>query len=409
MSGGLTATVSLPAPTVTATSPSVTVTSPPLAATVSLPAPSITAWSAYNSVVLATSGLQSYWKLGESSGSTINDSYGAVSGTKGSAVTLGATGLVPSDSGSAVSFTDDATNAVVDLGNNYKFSGTASFSVEAWFKSTNLSPTGGSNHIIGAYDGTKGWRLVCLGAGINKFYFARYDSGGGLDAATGTTVASTGTTYHVVVTYDGSNIKLYVNGALEATTSSTRSITAAGTNLKIGASVTGVGSMIGTLDDISIYNTALSASTVAAHYAGSAGATVAAPPLAASVALPVAGTGVSTTAQVAVDTTATATVGLPAPGVTTSTGSGSVAVAAVPMAAAARLSAPAVSTGTNATIAAPPLTAAASLPSTVVTTTTFTNVTVTAPPMVASCQLYAPFDYWNPVDYTLHFNLGPYL
>lgn len=219
----------------------------------------------YDRTVLDTSGLQSYWKLDETSGSTAADSKGSVSGTKGSDVTFGSTKLPPGCGGYAATFGGDPTNANIDLGNNYKFSGTSAWTIEVWFNSTNFNPTNGSNHIFGAYDGTNGYRAyVTSGGGLGA---QRKTSGA--DDWLSTTTLSTSTTYHLVVTYDGSNIRGYINGSLDATgaVASSRSLTAASTNAFISSTYSGVGAMVGRLDNVAVYNTALSAATVADHYA----------------------------------------------------------------------------------------------------------------------------------------------
>lgn len=217
----------------------------------------------FSAVALATSGIQSLWKLNETSGSSIADSAGAITGTKGSAVTLAGAELYLG-AGYAATFTDSATNAIVDLGNNYKHAGTTAFSVEAWFLSTNFTGTGGSNGIIGAWDGTSGWRFVVLGSG--KVALVRYDSSGANDLIVGSKTLSTGVAYLLGCSYDGTTVKLYVNGVLDGSGTSTRSITASSTNLKIGAALTGYGSMIGRLGPIAKYSRALTASEFAAHY-----------------------------------------------------------------------------------------------------------------------------------------------
>ena len=219
--------------------------------------------SEYDRTVRTTSGLQSYWPLNETSGSTATDALGAVNGTKGSGVTFGGTAVTPVAGGYSAYFNGDAINANINLGNNYKFAGTASWSVEAWFNSDNFNPTNNSNHIFGAYDGTTGYRVAVSDTGV---FFATRKTGGE-DNWSGSTL-STGTTYHLVVTYDGSNIRGYVNGAVVGSTqASTRSVTAPSTNAFISSTYSGVGAMDGNLDNVAVYNTALSAATIAEHYA----------------------------------------------------------------------------------------------------------------------------------------------
>ena len=229
----------------------------------------------FNGLALATSGIDSLWKLDEVSGSTIGDVKGGITGTKGSGVTLGG-GELFTGAGRSATFADDPTNAVVDLGDHYKLSGTENFSIEAWFRSTDLTPTGGSsNHVIGAYSTfpfANGWRLVVLTSG--KVAFLRYDAAGNSDLIQGSTTLVENQTYLIGVSYDGTTVKLYVNGVLDGSGTSTRSVAAASSNLKIGASNSGVGSMVGRLGPIAKYSRALDATEFAAHYTPSGGADV---------------------------------------------------------------------------------------------------------------------------------------
>jgi hypothetical protein len=81
-----------------------------------------------------------------------------------------------------------------------------------------------------------------------------------------TQTLNTGTTYHIVATYDGSSMRIYVNGAqIGSGRSKTGSIRNSGQSLQLGA----IGSndhWDGVLDETAVYGSALSAATVLAHY-----------------------------------------------------------------------------------------------------------------------------------------------
>ena len=115
--------------------------------------------------------------------------------------------------------------------------------------------------------------LPCLHPGRRnpKFVFTLYNSGTssyGPDLASTTTVAAA-TTYHVVGTYDGAMMRIYVNGVLEGTAArSARSTTPAFGGVLAGG---GWGTLPspafnGRLDEIAIYGTALTTARVQAHY-----------------------------------------------------------------------------------------------------------------------------------------------
>ena len=72
--------------------------------------------------------------------------------------------------------------------------------------------------------------------------------------------------HHIALTYDKENIKLYVDGVEKDSKSCTSSISTNTKSLKIGKNVSG------TIDEVRIYNRALSAEEIRAHYLRGAGA-----------------------------------------------------------------------------------------------------------------------------------------
>jgi hypothetical protein len=82
-----------------------------------------------------------------------------------------------------------------------------------------------------------------------------------------TTATVAGTWYHFAVTYDGATMRMYVNGALEASTASALSIPNTTYPLRLGSlDPAPTNRFAGRLDEIAIYNVALSTAQVAEHY-----------------------------------------------------------------------------------------------------------------------------------------------
>jgi len=73
---------------------------------------------------------------------------------------------------------------------------------------------------------------------------------------------------HVAATYDGTTIRLYVNGQLQASKAATFTIGANNLGLGIGAQADGAGTMRGTIDDVTVADRAFSASEILALYQG---------------------------------------------------------------------------------------------------------------------------------------------
>jgi hypothetical protein len=75
---------------------------------------------------------------------------------------------------------------------------------------------------------------------------------------------------HVVATYDGTNVALYVNGQPFATSAISTPLVATGAPLTAGV-LANWGSFTGVLDEIAIYDKALTPARIAAHYARATG------------------------------------------------------------------------------------------------------------------------------------------
>jgi Concanavalin A-like lectin/glucanases superfamily len=215
----------------------------------------------YYATVKATPNLQSYWRLGEVSGTTAADSTGAVSGTY-SSVTLGSPGLVGS-SDPAASFSG-SSNRMAAATSSYGFAGTGSFTVEAAIKPTTVDATSRrifSSEVLSGGSVVNGFGLWNNGS-ANKLQVCRIP-GGTYECAT-TSAAASGVAKHVAATYDGSTLKLYVNGTQVASTTSKGSITAPST-FTVGARSDFAGSWAGVIDDAAVYSRALSTAEVEEH------------------------------------------------------------------------------------------------------------------------------------------------
>jgi hypothetical protein len=85
---------------------------------------------------------------------------------------------------------------------------------------------------------------------------------------TTTTTLTSATWYHVAATYNGSQVKIYVNGQLAYTGAQTGNLTANTLPLMIGSDQGGTNKFTGRIDEIRIYNTALNDLEIYGLYSG---------------------------------------------------------------------------------------------------------------------------------------------
>ena len=109
----------------------------------------------------------------------------------------------------------------------------------------------------------------------------------------GNTTIQFNTWYHVGMTYDGASLKLYVNGSLDGIVAASGPITVTSEPLRIGGPSSGPWSFNGRVDEVSLYDRALSSSEIQAIYNAGAGGKCG-----GSIAPTIVGQPASQTAQV---------------------------------------------------------------------------------------------------------------
>lgn len=217
--------------------------------------------SGYAAAVLADSPL-AYYRLGETSGSAMLDSSGnARDGTYGASAALGATGLV-GDSDKAI---DALGTGIAGTVPSATWMNLTAFTVEVVFVGDVVD---GYSVIASRWNGSSQFAMMFLirpDAGVLKFYRAS----GGSYINVGSLPLVAGTRYHVVATYTdvGNDMRLYVNGALQASGSSGGANNQPTEPLTIGAHGGAGDPFDGRIDEFAFYGTALSAARVAAHHA----------------------------------------------------------------------------------------------------------------------------------------------
>lgn len=214
----------------------------------------------YSSAVLADSPL-AYYRLGETSGTTMVDSSGnGRNGLHVSSPTLGATGLLVGDSDKAVTY---GTGADLSRTPYAAWMDTPNGSLECWFATT--TPT--TQSVVGRWSSNP---LEWIFIDFTPTAIRAYCSIGATDyvAQTSTNVGAMrdGNPHHVVATHDGSTLRLYVDGAQVASVAAVGNLNGGNADIYIGTRQTSGTHFTGTIDEVAIYGTALSAARVAAHY-----------------------------------------------------------------------------------------------------------------------------------------------
>ncbi len=234
---------------------------------------SLTVNSAYRAAVLGTTGISDLWRLDETSGTTAADANGA--NNNGTYVSAPAS-VAPLIGGETNSFARslNGTSQYVDLSPT-PFGTPSTFSVEAWVRTSAAKSSGGYHFVVSdsSTDFDNGFSLVIDSSNRPIFVAARENIIGIVTRgqATSATTVPPNTTHHLVGTYDGSRVRIYVDGVERANANFNNGPTWSGSrDLRIGRPISSTSLaqryLQGTVDEPALYTSALSAATVLAHY-----------------------------------------------------------------------------------------------------------------------------------------------
>jgi Concanavalin A-like lectin/glucanases superfamily/Bacterial SH3 domain len=256
--------------------------------------------TAFAQAVKATPGLQAWWRLDERTGDARDASGHGHDAKYGGAVARAVPSLIPTDPDPAAGFpgSDDGS---VDAGDALDAPGAQPFSLELWVnlgEQTEPYPRLISKEGIDDANQRQGF-LIYLNAESGRLGVERWRDGKP-DALTTPNPVAAGQIHHIVATYDGSSLRLYVDGVQAAEGAATRELLDTSYPLRLAARSDGSNGLVGVLDEVAVYNQALPAETIAAHYQAGAGVApgtpVPAPSPAAAPTAPVEEIGAPTTA-----------------------------------------------------------------------------------------------------------------
>lgn len=212
--------------------------------------------ASYSAAVLADSPV-SYWRLGDA-GTTAADAGGANNGSYFNGAVTGSPSLLGADAANAAVGLD-GVNDHVRIANSASLALSSQLSIEAWIKPSSIPAAGQFRSVVTK---PESYSLQFNGPRL-EFTIMQFGVRQRLQAPLGAIQA--GSTYHVVGTFDGATRRLYVNGVQVASAALTGGATSNSQGLFIGSWSGSNEFFAGSVDEVAVYNSALSASRVAAH------------------------------------------------------------------------------------------------------------------------------------------------
>ncbi len=236
--------------------------------------------SAYAAAVLADGPL-AYWRLDDAPGKAALDSTGnGHGGAFQGGVTLGVPGALADPADRAANFDGTTASLLIGLGVAVGGEGTAtgSFTYELWFRPTQLAA--GARILSREYldtdaaSSSNGTEIAISGTdagGVSGFMFRQYAGGNVERMVASTQLPSTTTFTYAVVVYDSlqKGLTLYVDGAVVDSNhpNLTQGYIPAVAELSWGATSIPLESFFaGDLDELAVYDKALTVAQVQAHY-----------------------------------------------------------------------------------------------------------------------------------------------
>src|SRR5690554_1117490 len=214
-------------------------------------------WSFTTSAAAPDSPLVGHWKMDEGGGNLLIDAsqYG------NNAPLTGGASWVSGVLGQAARF--NGVSQYASVADNASLDITGAITVAGWIKPEAV----GTQYLVkkAQQHETNGYELSLAGSGYVFFRFNQFSSGDAYRVNSTTPYPTNGNTWmHVAATYDGQSLRMYINGTLNGSLSlpSSPAIAVNGLPLTIGAEAGGYRGLQGAMDDVRIYNTALSAAEI---------------------------------------------------------------------------------------------------------------------------------------------------
>jgi PKD repeat protein len=224
--------------------------------------------SLYAQAVRTTAGLRAFWRLAETTGTNANDeTANNLDGVYENTPTLGTAGLLVGDSNRAVDLTRSQSERVTVADNTLL--DPTNVTLEAWVRPDSALSAGQVRTIFAKTNSNGNDFSYSLdyrrsGLSTNQLMFSVTTSTN--TDYTVTQTLTSGTKYHIAATYNGSTMRIYVNGVqVGAGLAKTGNLRNSAQPLRIGSFFT-ADYWDGAIDEAAVYSTALPVATILAHY-----------------------------------------------------------------------------------------------------------------------------------------------
>jgi hypothetical protein len=219
-----------------------------------------------------SNGLVGWWKLDQSSSPSLDSSGNGYSGTWNNSPTYTASGKI----NGALTFSNASEN-YLNMGNTTAMNGLAAITVSAWIKASSSGANLPETHVVdkSICDGSITSGPFELGLNLESISseraeFAVYPVGvGAIVSGYGTSNVDDGNWHFLLGEYDGSTASIWVDGVEQNSSAVSGTLTSTSTFMDIGGACGSASpGMIfnGTIDDVRVYNRALSAAEILELY-----------------------------------------------------------------------------------------------------------------------------------------------
>jgi hypothetical protein len=217
---------------------------------------STAAAATYRDTVMADAP-RAYWRLGEAGGTSAADQTGfANTGAYQGSPALGQAGIVPVAQSTAIAL--DGSNDSVRVPSSASLNPTAALSLETWIRPAAL-PASTATLVRKDLQ-----YLMRLGSG-GAVTFRLWHGGATSEVTTPAGAVPAGSWSHVVATFNGTSMSIYVNGTERATLAMAAAVDVGTALLSLGASSSSDW-FRGRMDEVAVYGSALPGARVLAHY-----------------------------------------------------------------------------------------------------------------------------------------------